>query len=86
VVNAQQASIGVLVCFAEYVTKSMLSEAKNQGYYNQEFFGNRYDKIQILTVETILDDQEIQKPVSTKETFKQAKRAINKPANQNNLF
>jgi site-specific DNA-methyltransferase (adenine-specific) len=86
VVNAQQASIGVLVCFAEYVTRPMLLEAKNQGYYNQEFFGNRYDKIQILTVEDILDDQEIQKPVSTKETFKQAKREINKSANQNNLF
>jgi site-specific DNA-methyltransferase (adenine-specific) len=86
VINSQEASIGVLVCFAEYVTKPMLLEAKNQGYYNQEFFGNRYDKIQLLTVEAILDEQEIQKPTTTKETFKQAQREINKSAKQNNLF
>jgi site-specific DNA-methyltransferase (adenine-specific) len=86
VVTVQQASIGVFVCFAEYVTKPMQLEAKNQGYFHQEFFGQRYRKIQILTVEEILDEKEIQKPQTTRETFKQAQRDIKKSANQNNLF
>jgi len=86
IVNQQQSSIGVLVCFAEQVTKPMRLEAKSQGYYNQEFFGSRYHKIQILTVEELFDDQEIQKPLSTKETFKQAQREIDKAEDQKKLF
>ena len=85
VVNIQQASIGVFVCFTEQVTKPMLLEAKNQGYYNKAIFGNRYDKIQILTVEDILNDKEIQKPTSTKETFKTAS-IVKEQSNQEKLF
>ncbi len=85
VVNAQKASIGVLVCFAEQVTKPMLLEAKNQGYYRKELFGDRYDKIQILTVEDILDEKEIQRPISTKETFKTAE-IVKEQSDQEKLF
>lgn len=85
VVTRQQAAIGVFICLEEQVTKPMQLEAKSQGYYNKEFFGNRYDKIQILTLEAILDGAEIQKPMSTQETFKTAKTA--KPtADQKKLF
>lgn len=85
VINKQSASIGVFVCFADQVTKPMLLEAKNQGYYNKNIFGNRYDKIQILTVEDILNDKEIQKPTSTKETFKTAS-IVKEQSNQEKLF
>jgi len=85
VVDAQKASIGVMVCFAEQVTKPMLLEAKNQGYYRKDLFGSRYDKIQILTVEDLLDEKEIQHPVSTKETFKTAE-IVKEQSNQEKLF
>ncbi len=84
-VNTQNASIGVFVCFDDQVTKPMLMEAKNQGYYNKAIFGTRYDKIQILTVEDILNDKGIQRPVSTKETFKTAK-VVKEQSNQKKLF
>lgn len=86
VAESQKVSIGVFVCFAEQVTKPMQLEAKSQGYYNQEFFGTRYNKIQILTVEEILNGQEIQKPSSTQETFKQAQKNIEKEADQIKLI
>jgi len=85
VVDTQNASIGVLVCFAEQVTKPMLLEAKNQGYYRKDIFGSRYDKIQILTVEDLLDEKEIQRPVSTKGTFKTAE-IVKEQSNQEKLF
>ena len=75
VVDKQEAAIGVFVCFTEQVTKPMLLEAKEQKYYRQDLFGTNYDKIQIITVEDLLESKEIKKPVSTKTTFKTAQKA-----------
>ncbi len=75
VVKKQKASMGALVCFKEYVTKPMLSAAKDEGYFAREFFGTTYDKIQIITVDDLLDGETVKRPTSTKETFKAAQKA-----------
>jgi len=62
VINKRGADIGVFVCFQEFVTQPMLKEAKQQGYFDEIRFGNRIGRIQILTVEDLLDGQEINLP------------------------
>ncbi len=72
VVNKQKAAIGVFVCFNEQVTKPMRLEAKDAGYYKKEIFGTNYDKIQILTVEKLLEGEKIKMPNTLTTTFKAA--------------
>lgn len=72
VVNKQKASIGVFVCFKEQVTKPMLLEAKEAGYFMKDWFDTKYDKIQILTVEKLLEGEEIKMPIITMKTMKTA--------------
>ena len=57
-------------------TYSSLNPAKEEGYFEQTFYGDRFDKIQILTVEHILDDRGVEFPDSRKMTFKKAVRKI----------
>ena len=63
----------------------MRQTAKKQGYYLEEFFGSNYDKIQIITVEDLLEDKMINIPTSTKGTFKTAVRD-NKKNNKQTTF
>jgi len=37
------------------MTKPMLLEAKHAGYYDKEHWGDKYDKIQIITVEDLFE-------------------------------
>jgi len=66
--------MGVFVCFEEQVTKPMRLEAKEAGYYDKKLFGTRYDKIQIKTVEELLDGGEIDMPIIMATTMKSAER------------
>jgi len=77
VVNKQKAAIGVFVCFDEQVTKPMQLEAKDAGYYKKELFGTKYDKIQILTVDQLLEREEINMPDTRMTTFKIAEKKEN---------
>ncbi|MEO8210963.1 MAG: DNA methyltransferase [bacterium] len=86
VIEKQKAKIGVFVCFAEYVTKEMLKETKSQGNYNKGVWGTRYDKIQIITIEDILNGKIIQMPVSTKTTFKKASFNADHVSEQSAIF
>jgi site-specific DNA-methyltransferase (adenine-specific) len=70
VVNKEKASIGTFVCFAEQVTAPMLKWAKEAGYYKPELFGQKYDKIQIITVEEMLAGKLINYPPYQNVTFK----------------
>lgn len=72
VVNKQNAGMGVFVCFKEQVTKPMQLEAKEQGYLKH--YENKCDKIQILTIEDLLEGKNINMPASTKGLFKSAKK------------
>lgn len=86
VVDKQKSKIGVLVCFKEYVTSGMEHEAKEHGYYDKGRWGNRYDKIQILTVEDLLEGKCIDMPYSEKSTFKRASKLLESEVEQKGIF
>ncbi|NLO18918.1 MAG: hypothetical protein GX121_03420, partial [Ignavibacteria bacterium] len=73
VVEIEKADIGAFVCFQQSLSNSMLELAKNQGYIENY----RVDKIQIITVEEILEGKEIKLPALVDNTtFKSAKRSF----------
>lgn len=84
-VNSKKGDLGVFVCFPEEVSKGMYESAKKQGYYREELFRMTYDKIQILTVDRILNGEKINIPRSTEMTFKTARRE-EKQSDQPKLF
>jgi site-specific DNA-methyltransferase (adenine-specific) len=82
-VESRNANMGIFVCFADEVTDNMRRIAKKEGLFQE---GYKYEKIQILTVEDILNGKLPDRPESRKETFKQAERVIKSDANQQKLF
>jgi DNA modification methylase len=85
-VDQQKASAGILVCFKEQITKGMLTEAKGRGYMREDIYGNRYDKIQIISVEELLDGKQPSLPRSTETgPFKKAEKAVKKNKDQGKL-
>jgi len=85
VIQKQEADMGIFVCFNEQVTKPMKIAAKEEGYFMEPQFGSRYDRIQILTVDDILEDKSIQFPDSRKQTFKKAERKHSNDLSQGKL-
>lgn len=75
-VDAKGGHIGVFVCFDNQIKNSMRKIAKEEGFYNEEMFGHHYPKIQIISVEQLLNGEMINIPVSTKTTFKVAPKEI----------
>jgi len=74
VVSKQGAGMGAFVCFKEQVTKPMMLAVKDEGKYS---FGEGLpkadcDKIQIITIEDLLEHIGIDMPISSKTTFKSA--------------
>ncbi len=75
VVDKRKAELGVFVCFEEQAGNEMRKEAKQAGYFESESYPGRYDKIQILTVEDLLDGRGIALPYR-KEAFKTATKNL----------
>ncbi|MFA5628764.1 MAG: DNA methyltransferase [Dehalococcoidales bacterium] len=75
VVEREKAQIGVYVTLEE-PTKPMKDEAVAAGFYEPEFFpGHYYPKMQILTIQELLDGKKIEYPRYAPEaTFKRAQR------------
>jgi site-specific DNA-methyltransferase (adenine-specific) len=75
VVEREKAQIGVYITLEE-PTKPMKDEAVAAGFYEPEFFpGHYYPKIQILTIQELLDGKQIEHPRHAPEaTFKRAQR------------
>lgn len=71
VVNKQNAAIGLFVCFAETVTKPMLHDAKECGYFG--LFKN-CDKIQVVTIEDLLNGKLPNIPESRISQFRTAEQ------------
>jgi len=84
VVNKKKSELGVFVCFEEQVTKPMLHEAKSEGYYETDHFRSKIDKLQIITVEDLLDGKGINFPVQLykPETFKAATKKLDSELDQ----
>jgi site-specific DNA-methyltransferase (adenine-specific) len=73
---------GIFVCFADQVTRGMWESAKKQGYYRSEYFQSKYDKIQIMTVEDLMDGKMANLPSFENTTFKTAEKQKNKKPQQ----
>ena len=85
-VQQQKGSAGILVCFEDQITKGMRSEAKGEGYFHKDLFDTRFDKIQIISVEELLDGKMPELPRSYEVgPFKKADR-VEEDMGQKGLF
>jgi DNA modification methylase len=82
VLTREKAEIGVFLCF-EPPTKPMNKEAAEAGFYKSSD-GTTYPRLQILTIQQILDGKQPQYPLHRRDaTFKKAPRS--RPAAAENL-
>ena len=66
----------------------MRSEAKGEGYFRQDLYDTRYDRIQIISVEALLEGKQPDMPRSAETgPFKKAEKAQGKKnKDQSSLF
>ncbi|MEM9951667.1 MAG: DNA methyltransferase [Chloroflexota bacterium] len=76
-VEREKATIGVFITL-EKATRDMEKEAVSAGYHESSFWQQKYPKIQILTIEDLLDEREIDMPPAYL-SHKQAQRIMNMP-------
>lgn len=82
-VEREKAAIGIYLTL-EPPTKPMEKEAAEAGFYHSEGWNKDYPKIQILTVEEILNGKQPNLPPSIA-TFKQAAKVSAETSPQNKL-
>jgi DNA modification methylase len=87
VVGREKAAIGVLLSLNQ-PTKPMLKEAADAGFYISPWDGERYPRIQLLTVGELLDGARVKRPLITgaDRTYKQARRHVRKVDKPKGLF
>lgn len=87
VIDREKADIGVLITLQE-PSKEMLKEAAGAGFYLSPGWNKHYPRLQILTVEELLNRKTIDYPAPefTNITFKKASRLIKKRGEQEELF
>jgi len=74
VLDREKASIGVFITLQK-PTKPMQTEAITAGFYEPEHFEGKHQRLQILTIEEILNGKEVSHPRGgATATFKKAKR------------
>ncbi len=74
-IKDREAVMGLFVCFAEQVTDGMKQAAKKEGYYLEQNFGRKFEKLQIITVEDLLENKLPNFPPAENITFKKAATA-----------
>ena len=86
VVERENAAIGVLISMEE-PTKPMKTEAATAGFYESKIWGKKYPRIQLLTIQELLDGKKIDMPPirQTGATFKKAKKHEVEQGEQLNL-
>ncbi len=87
VLEREKAEIGVYICLEE-ATKPMRAEAAQAGYYHSETWNRDYPRVQILTIEELLDGKQIDMPPiqQVNQTFRRAKREKGKDTSQLGLL
>ncbi|MGH9378050.1 MAG: DNA methyltransferase [Terriglobia bacterium] len=85
VLEREKAAIGALITLRD-PTKPMRTEAASAGFYKSENFPERYPRLQILTIEELLDGRQLRFPRHRVETFKKAGRQSKNAASQSGLF
>lgn len=86
VLEREKAAIGVLISMQE-PTQPMETEAVTAGFYESQVWGRNYPKIQLLTVEELLNGKAIDMPPirQVSATFKKAPKSVTKQGNQMEL-
>ncbi|MHB1118470.1 MAG: restriction endonuclease, partial [Bellilinea sp.] len=72
VVERENAAIGVLITL-EPPSSEMIKEAVSAGFFSSELWQRKYPRLQILSIEDLLNDKQIQMPAPYG-TFKKAQR------------
>jgi site-specific DNA-methyltransferase (adenine-specific) len=85
VLDREEAAIGVFITL-EKPSKDMESEAVSAGYYHSNLWDQDYPRLQILTIEELLNGKGIDMPKSIPSQFKQAEKVRKKDATQGDLF
>jgi hypothetical protein len=87
VLEREKAAIGVLISMQE-PTSAMKTEAVTAGFYESTSWNRKYPKIQLLTVEELLDGKKIEMPPikQLSVTFKTAPKAKNKKSEQHEFI
>ncbi|MGA7218421.1 MAG: hypothetical protein WBX38_08910, partial [Candidatus Sulfotelmatobacter sp.] len=82
VIEREKAEIGVLIAM-EQPTKPMLKEAAEAGFYKGTYFTDKFPRIQILSIEALLEGKKIEYPRAVLDaTFKKAPKAKRAPEEQ----
>jgi len=85
-VQREEAAMGLFITLEE-PSKDMITEAVSSGYYHTKFTHQDYPRIQILTVEQLLQETAVNMPPRDHaQTFKQAGRIKKKDGTQGELF
>ena len=86
VVDRENAEIGVLITMQE-PTKQMRAEAASGGFYKSPVWGERYPKLQIITIEELLEGKSIEMPPvgQVNVTFKKAPKSSSNKGSQPEL-
>jgi DNA modification methylase len=75
VIDTQKAAVGIFTCFEENVTREMTKTAKEAGHVKINGHEFPIDKIQIITIEELLNGKQPQLPGGAEnKTFKKAQR------------
>lgn len=73
-IEDKKGAIGIFICFKEQITRNMEVIAKKEGQFSDDFGNNYCDKIQIISVEDLLEGKRPLIPSSKFETFKKAEK------------
>jgi adenine specific DNA methylase Mod len=84
VLEREKAQIGAFITLRP-ATKDMTKEAVSAGFYESQHFG-RFPKVQILTIEELLNGAKLQYPQTGTATFKRAERQTKSRTEQHGLF
>ena len=74
-VEDKKGSIGLFICFADEITKNMQIIARKEGQFTDDFNNTYCDKIQVISVEELMEGKRPMIPLSKVETFKRAEKA-----------
>jgi DNA modification methylase len=87
VVSREEAEIGVFITLQK-PTSAMRREAASIGFYKSPGWGTKHPRLQMLTVEELLEGKQIDYPApkSTSRTFKKAPQAKDTEDKQQDLF
>jgi DNA modification methylase len=84
-VEDRKGAMGVFICFKEQITHNMEVIAKKEGLFKDQYDNTYKDKIQIISIEDLLEDKRPQIPLSTIETFKKAEKKSTDQTGQGKL-